>query len=487
MKISIIKNNKLPKLLWVASCHGEDIKITHGSFVEKQEEFIISGAWAGDYVLGDLDKTDLIVGTGIRFRENKVIFVTPGNTLDRVVSCNSNGVFYVSNSLAALLAIANLDLIEGYNYVDDIETIIKGINKYTKSLPTTSDAVQLTYFRNLVYDNGKVYEVSKDNPAPEFDKYNNYYNYLLDATQKISSNASSKSRKYPISYISTLSSGYDSVVASVLAKNVGCKNYVTLEGANSYIRRKDSGKEAAHYLGVDCKCYSQKQDNYPNEIASWSVVGTGGDVSLSVFDYPEPVSLMFTGFHGDMIWDRKYHNVEEIERCDLSGLRFSEFRLHQGIILFPVPFIGIQNAKQIQQISFSKEMLPWTLFNDYDRPIARRIVESSGIPREIYATYKATSSFETLFPRPHPHSKALVNEFRKYAKSRGIKLPSILEIRLWELGNLIVWNINKFRIKLPIIDKLFLRWDPFPNKWLFFHWSNNYLKKQYSKIIDENA
>ena len=53
-----------------------------------------------------------------------------------------------------------------------------------------------------------------------------------------------------------------------------------------------------------------------------------------------------------------------------------------------MPFILARNIRSIVAISRSDEMKPWSLRNDYDRPIARRIAESSGVPREAFGMQK---------------------------------------------------------------------------------------------------
>ena len=53
-----------------------------------------------------------------------------------------------------------------------------------------------------------------------------------------------------------------------------------------------------------------------------------------------------------------------------------------------VPFILAVNIKDVYAVSHSEEMHPWRLFNSYDRPIARRIAETAGIPRGAFGLRK---------------------------------------------------------------------------------------------------
>ena len=71
-----------------------------------------------------------------------------------------------------------------------------------------------------------------------------------------------------------------------------------------------------------------------------------------------------------------------------ANFGFSEIRLKSGFINVAVPFILARNIRSIVAISRSDEMKPWSLHNDYDRPIARRIAESSGVPREAFGMQK---------------------------------------------------------------------------------------------------
>ena len=99
-------------------------------------------------------------------------------------------------------------------------------------------------------------------------------------------------------------------------------------------------------------------------------------------------TLVFLGSLGDDLWRHDRQDVgpslarpEEQEPAS-AGLR--EFRLGAGIVFAHVPTIGAIHSDAIHRITRSAEMAPWTLHNDYDRPIPRRIVETAGIPRHAF-------------------------------------------------------------------------------------------------------
>ena len=114
-----------------------------------------------------------------------------------------------------------------------------------------------------------------------------------------------------------------------------------------------------------------------------------------------PAAVVFTGYHGDKMWDSsleaKYLGGQII-RGDISGLRLSEVRLKSGFIHAAVPFIFARSVASISKITESPDMEPWRLRNAYDRPIPRRIGESSGVDRQLFGTRKKMVSTTQALP-----------------------------------------------------------------------------------------
>jgi hypothetical protein len=76
-------------------------------------------------------------------------------------------------------------------------------------------------------------------------------------------------------------------------------------------------------------------------------------------------------------------NFREPDDCVLSGHALGEFRLQAGFLHYPAPYVSGLHGPAIFQITHSPEMMPWRLGTGYyDRPIARRIAEEAGVPRE---------------------------------------------------------------------------------------------------------
>jgi len=65
-----------------------------------------------------------------------------------------------------------------------------------------------------------------------------------------------------------------------------------------------------------------------------------------------------------------------------------EMRLRTNFVHLPPAYFGAGRADRLLAISKSEEMAPWTLWNEYDRPIARRMIEEAGVPRELFGQTK---------------------------------------------------------------------------------------------------
>jgi len=488
MKLTTKLIEKLPPLVWIAECKNStsEIMVFHGHRVETGKTYCVAAVWDDDFTAADFDKTDIIAGTGIRIRKNKVIFVTPGNTLDRIVYYNLKNGLLVSNSLPAIFAFADIEPLKEYDYQKNFETIIKGLHKFSGILPTSKNNVFLTYFNNLCYDGNTLVQIQKPDCAPHFHSFDEYNRYLFKTASRVAENARDSNRKTIIEIVSTCSSGYDSSLATVIGKHMGSKKVLSIANARSLFKRPDSGEKVAAALGLPCELKNSKQKNYKNEVAIWVSMGDALDLHLTVFDFPKPLSLMLTAFHGDMMWERTPFDLTEfLHRHDPSGASFNEWGLHEGVIHMSIGFWAIRRGNEIQHISTLDEMKQWTLFNNYDRPIPRRIIEGAGVHRGDFAYEKRVAAIASdWLPNPWPYSKNLRFEFKQFANSQGIKIPSSLLVRMWRIYNSIDWHIlRKIGLALGNESRFRISWAPFKNRWIFFYWTMHILIKRYKKIM----
>lgn len=470
------------KLAWVATFPPGAAAVTvhHGPCVETREGWCAEAVWAGDFSRGDFDRTDLVFGSGVRCREGGVVFVSAGTTLDRLWYVRHNGAWYVSNSLPALLAVSGLALRDDYGrYAEDMESIGLGLAGYEREIPTNACPVRLVYFNNLVFDGEGLVEVEKPDTAPCFGTFGDYREFLSRTAEGLAGNLNDPARRHPVVPVATVSSGYDASVAAVIAREAGCRRTVTIRRATSLWRGSDSGEEVARHLELACTTSDRTARRYPFEEAIWAVAARPGVMNWTLFDYAEPLSLLFTGSYGDKVWGRRRLDISDpFELTYLSHGGIGEFRLLRGVFHCPVPFWGMRHFRELEAISFSEEMEPWVLHRAYDRPIARRIVEEAGVPREAFARRKKNTSHDAAFL--WPYSAASLARFRAFLESRGIRAPSAagvwLRRKLAWADNLVYHNVSVrlgFRnvgMKRRIASR--------GSDWLF-QWANEELRKDY--------
>jgi hypothetical protein len=134
------------------------------------------------------------------------------------------------------------------------------------------------------------------------------------------------------------------------------------------------------------------------DFAEFLATGMGGeDYCYRHFSLQVNGRILLTGFHGDKIWDLHANPNAVLARGDISGSSLQEFRLNRNFIHIPVPMIGARRHAEITAISRKEEMLPYRLNNHYDRPIPRRLLEESGVSRELFGQEKKAASILFFF------------------------------------------------------------------------------------------
>lgn len=445
-------DTRLPPLAWVASIRPgrRSIAVRRGAHTEAGDRWVCEAAWSGAYERGGFDRTPLVFGSGIRVRSDGIRFVSAGTTVDRlwIWRDGAGEPRRVSNSLVQLLAEVGARLLPGYErYEADLESIVEGLDGYRRTIPVDEGRLEVVYFENLVWDGRRLARVPKPELEREFSSFEAYRSFLGETARALLDNVSSPGRDHPVELLTSISSGYDSPAASVMAREIGCREAVTLRQARSPTPgRTDTGRTIGETLGLDVSVYERDLAIGPAELRYWAADGKPQDVNLGIFDYPGPVCLFFTGFHGDKVWTTKKHDTSDrIVRGDTSGLGFTEDRLHRGVLHCPVPYWGVRKMDEIERISQSSEMAPWRLWNDYDRPIPRRIVEQAGVPRDAFGQRKLVTTSEK---RTLPYTRELLHDFVTYAEGHG---ESVSHVSLRSLQARLQWYLDSFEMKWPVL------------------------------------
>ena len=485
MRLNAICVPKWADLAWVTRLQeGSDTAtVLHGAKVEAGEDWIAEAVWAGDFSQGAFDQTDLVFGSGLRCRKDGIHIVSPATCSDRLWFCQHEIVWYVSNSLPALLAVSGFSLREDYlTYKTDLDTVeTLGLKGCKRQVPAQPGPLEVVCFENLFWDGHLLARCDKPYIDRRYQNFKAYEYFLVETAQQLHRNLSDPRRANAIIPLTTISSGYDSPAASVIARYAGCRHAVTITNATSFFPRSDDGKAICEVLDMQCKRYRHDVSSYRHEEMIWAATGYAALMHYTFLDYPKPLCLLFTAEYGDTVWDSQYHDLSSPQ----GDMGIGEFRLWQGVLHTVVPLWGISSAQQVNALGASAEMKPWSVGGAYDRPVARRLVEEAGVLRELFGQRKRVVVSNTPFH--WPFSLSARRNFARFLKSRGFFSPpgwmiSLLRC-LAQMENLLHMN---FLHKI-IGNRRFRPWRRLAGFSLVFHWANEQLKQKYCSGLGEVA
>jgi hypothetical protein len=393
----------LSKLAWLATLDPQQARLTvlHGEAVECRPSFMVEGVWDGPFVAGEFHDGAHLFGSGIRLDHGTIYFVPSAALVDRLVYCHDGNQLLVSNSLVTLLAATGARLDPSHDYLPEAKAMLAGLDRYDTAfhvLHPTIERFHQIYHEVLAVTDGNI-ERKRTIAVRDFQTFDDYLSMLRDRLAAICANAQDPARRTPFAIFGTLSSGYDSTAITALIKHLGVQRYFTYVGAwGSQTANQPEYETApiAAALGIEpIRIQSPRVPDPEDELLLRAGSPLGHQIPLlAMADYVErnaEVAAVFTGFHGDIVWDVNVPDEavsEAIIRHDASGIDLSELRLKSGFINVAVPFLYAASIKSIVAVSRSAEMQPWTLGTAYDRPISRRIVEGAGVPRERFGFLK---------------------------------------------------------------------------------------------------
>lgn len=475
-----------PRLAWVARLPTERnrLLVWHGPDVEVSDRFFVEGVWPEEYYFGRFDQAENFFGSGACFDGHNWVFVTSCSTVDRLWKFQrSDGALFVANSLPALMALAQAELDPDYSaYRQDMHAVVRGWREGTRSVPAKNGVLKVFYFVNLVWNGVELESIPKPTSSVLWHCFQDYRDYLFCTAKGILRNARANQRKSPLDSLTTISRGYDSPAASVIAQFAGATQAFTIDQARSLLPRSDSGAAIAEQLGYLCKTYTPESGAYCDEEWFIAALGWSMDMNLSIFDYPNVPTMLFTGFHGDKVWARGHESdPREIVRGDPSGTGFCEFRLLRGVINIPVPFFGIQHAGILPSIATSSDMQAWRIGGQYDRPIPRRIIEEAGVERSAFGQHKSATTIDDIYY--WPQTKAARARFESWLRKGGKRPPLSRKFRLLHhLERLVETKLPKLKRRYGrLSDQNISASD------LMFYWSNNLLASSLrDALVDSN-
>lgn len=432
MDLELCQRENLPRLAWLAHLReGERVvRVVHGPWVETRDRFFVEGAWDGPFSEGGFDESLMLMGSGGIAESDSILFCGAAHPLERLFLLRDGANLFVSHSLVFLLRASGSRLdVNHIPYQSDLLDLQKGLRNHVGELPLAEGRkVTVVHFRNVRVDSRLDVEILSKPESPRFRNFAEYKNYLVDGMKAFSDNASAPQRRVQYAPLATVSSGYDSAACAALSLEFGCQEAVTIRSARPEtgdgVGLDDSGAEVAAAMGL--RTIEFERDAYRSletlpEAEFVACGDLGQDVSMVVMESALPGRFVITGEHGDTMWSRQWDlgkdkkGARDIVRPDCAGCSVMEFRLRVGFLHVPLPCIAATSIPDVKRICQSEEMKPWTLFNSYDRPIARRLVEERGVARRLFGQSKKAV---TVLLNQGAHLRAIMSP-SSYASFRG--------------------------------------------------------------------
>ncbi|MBX3443071.1 MAG: hypothetical protein KF774_11755 [Planctomyces sp.] len=438
--------DQLPKLAWVArmDSRAKELRVWHGPAVEVGDGWFVEGVWDGPFEEGGFHRTEHFFGSGVRVEGDVVHFVPSTAIVDRILYFELDGALYASNSLLLLLAATGQRLDPDHDYRKDYNSLARGMQAYRRDLPVRPTNVtcifQVVHEQLVVCEGEKRFE--SQSRVRDFASYEDYLGQVRDVLDRIRDNSLSPRRRRPMEAYTTSSSGYDSATATTLSQGVGVTKCFSSRRSNSALPKwldrqaaSDDGGPIATRLGMESLAteHDPRGDQFNELLLLAGTTGSPELVFLSMCDRIEreaPAAIVFTGYHGDVVWDIDPGDEcldDQIVRGGISGLGLSEVRLKAGFVNLAVAFLFGRSIASLNRIARSPEMAPWRLGNSYDRPIARRIVESAGVDRNLFGQRKKAVLSNAEFPMgPQGRQRFLAHLQKAYGVS-----PLAMRLRGW--------------------------------------------------------
>lgn len=487
MKLRRQQLNHWPKLSWFAKVTDDTVNVLHGCRVEYSEEWIFEGTWAGEFGRGDFDReVPVIIGTGIRLRDNTVTFVCSTGALDRLFYVHKKKELLVSNSLACLLSVAELRLDSAFPYSTTLLRYFKNHRYQPKLLPTLDgDEIHFLTYDKLVYSKDTLEEQTHAEDA--FASFEEYEDFLRSRILAIRANLQDEQRRFKIAPVATISKGYDSAASVAIAKPLDIRSALTISRVGKR-GHDDSGEEIAEKLGIPVNSVIERRSAYRDYDLVLAGLGLSRDINMTLFDYPDDLTLLVVGTAGDWVWQdafKKEFNDSNhfLDRRHPTSCQLAEWRLHKGVFLANIPSIGASRIDCLKQINDSSAMDPWRIGGDYDRPIPRRILEQQGVRRDQFGVKKrmATSGYQ----RFHFNDSEQQNDLKVFFELHGKRMPGK------RLGKLID-IVHYLRVKLEELSRKkfvkladFVRLPDYSD--LLFVWANARLARNNYSIVPQES
>lgn len=213
---------------------------------------------------------------------------------------------------------------------------------------------------------------------------------LVDKMHGIKANAAATERRSPLRSVTTASEGFDSTAVCVLAREIGIRKAITIIG-------REDGRGIGRQLGLKVVARHRAWSGWLRQSVSqeFYAMPVGHNRALGLFEQDLTDAVLFGGHSGDGIWSLEdyYQNLDLLYPAmnTVGALPLLEFRLRVGLVLVPVPAIGIWHWPAVTALSHSAAMRafrepPGSPMGS--RPIPRRIGLEAGLDAEAFGRRK---------------------------------------------------------------------------------------------------
>lgn len=479
-----------PKLAWFARVSDGTVNVLHGCRIEHSDEWIFEGTWTGEFGKGDFDReVPVIIGTGIRLREEGVSFVCSTGALDRLFYVNKKTELLVSNSLACLLSVSKLRLDPAFPYSKTLLRYLRNHRYRPKVLPTLDgNEIHFLTHEKLVYSQGTLEEQTHA-AEDSFTSFEEYEDFLRARILAIKANLNDTRRRFKVAPVATISKGYDSGASAAIAKPLDLRSALTISRVGA-LRHDDSGEEIAVKLGIPVKSATGRRSAYRDYDLVLAGLGLSGDANMTLFDYPDDLTLLVVGTAGDFVWQKALKKQFDdshhfLDRRDTTTCQLAEWRLHKGVFLANLPSMGASRTDCLKRINDSSAMDPWRIGGSYDRPIPRRILEQQGVRRNAFGMQKTASVSSNL--RFYFNDSDLQNDASSFFKLHGKCMPGQALPELIDIIYFLRVKLEHVFRKMKLVKLAeFVRLPDYRD--LLFVWANTRLARtNYSSKIQESG
>ena len=415
---------------------SDAVWVFHGTSVETHSRGFVEGAWDGSFSSLDFTAATIVAGTGGSLERDRIRFSTSTDHLGPLFSIIKGGSSYVSNSPAFVMLMAGEapdDIYPFYAY-DLLGIFRQGLDCPNGRLRLRSSNSLGVHFSTIItigargsiqFDSHRLCEPPRD--------FQSYKELLFEGTRKVFENGADPARKRRYAPLASLSKGYDSTAAAVLARSAGCMEAFSYADPHSPNPKHDSGaSNARFFLKMACKVYSRWQylDLDRCAEAEFGYGATNSMAPMAALEGQLPDRILVLGEYGDSIWDLKAARLSgQLRRPWIrhtQGLSPIEFRLRVGYHAFAPACIAARHNQVIHALSNSEAMRPWSVGGNYDRPLPRRIAEEAGLPRDRFGTRKAASSHSHLTEPTRFSARALI-DYRHFVNERHAGIPARIQ------------------------------------------------------------